>query len=130
MRLAQRVHPEPVLDFARTDLAVTIREVTGFLHGDIVARNVRVVLDLPPDLRCTGSSGQLQQVVRNAEGPVLFGFNWGAKAGHMMTGYRDFRGTVRFADQLGRTISRHDRTRPFCGPPPPVMWRASRQTVN
>lgn len=53
-------------DFTKLEVGDTIREVIGFLHGDIVARNVRVSLellaDLPPVL---GDRIQLQQVLIN-----------------------------------------------------------------
>ena len=55
---------EPV--FIELDLADAIREVVGFLHGDIVARNVRVGLELSPHLPVIhGDRTQLQQVTIN-----------------------------------------------------------------
>jgi C4-dicarboxylate-specific signal transduction histidine kinase len=52
--------------FAPVDLAETIREVVGFLHGDIVARNVRVAMQLAPDLPIVhGDRIQIQQVMIN-----------------------------------------------------------------
>ena len=53
-------------DFTPLDLNDTIREVIGFLHGDIVARNVRVTLELAPNLPPVhGDRIQLQQVTIN-----------------------------------------------------------------
>lgn len=53
-------------DFTRVNVDATIREVIRFLHGDIVARNVRVALDLAPDLPTVhGDRTQLQQVIIN-----------------------------------------------------------------
>jgi PAS domain S-box-containing protein len=53
-------------EFTRLDLAGVIREVAGFLNGDSVARNVRVALELPPDLPpVLGDRVQLQQVIIN-----------------------------------------------------------------
>lgn len=53
-------------DFMRLDVSDTIREVVGFLHGDIVARNVRVALELAPNLPPVhGDRIQLQQVMIN-----------------------------------------------------------------
>ncbi|HSH16470.1 MAG TPA: ATP-binding protein, partial [Verrucomicrobiae bacterium] len=53
-------------DFTSLDLNETIREVIGFLHGDIVARNVRVTLELAPNLPPVhGDRIQLQQVTIN-----------------------------------------------------------------
>lgn len=53
-------------DFTLLDVGDTIREVVGFLHGDIVARNVRVALELTPDLPPVhGDRIQLQQVMIN-----------------------------------------------------------------
>jgi two-component system sensor kinase FixL len=53
-------------DFTRLDIGETVREVVGFLHGDIVARNVRVVLELAPDLPpVRGDRIQLEQVMMN-----------------------------------------------------------------
>ncbi|MGN6554561.1 MAG: sensor histidine kinase, partial [Verrucomicrobiota bacterium] len=53
-------------DFTRLDIGETIREVVGFLRGDIVARNVRVTLELAPDLPPVhGDRVQLQQVLIN-----------------------------------------------------------------
>jgi PAS domain S-box-containing protein len=60
--LVKKTGPE----FIRLDLAETIREVVGFLHGDIVARNVRVTLELAADLPpVRGDRIQLQQVMIN-----------------------------------------------------------------
>ncbi len=53
-------------DFVHLDLNDTIREVVGFLHGDIVARNVRVALQLAPELPpIRGDRIQLQQTIIN-----------------------------------------------------------------
>jgi two-component system sensor kinase FixL len=53
-------------DFTQLDVGDTIREVVGFLHGDIVARNVRVGLELLPDLPPVhGDRIQLQQILIN-----------------------------------------------------------------
>jgi PAS domain S-box-containing protein len=53
-------------DFTRLEIGETVREVVGFLHGDIVARNVRVILELAPDLPPVhGDRTQLQQVLIN-----------------------------------------------------------------
>lgn len=53
-------------DFTQLDVAATVREVVGFLHGDIVARNVRVGLELVPDLPSVlGDHIQLQQIMIN-----------------------------------------------------------------
>jgi PAS domain S-box-containing protein len=53
-------------DFTHLDIGETIREVVGFLHGDRVARNVRVVLELATGLPpVCGDRIQLQQVMIN-----------------------------------------------------------------
>ena len=53
-------------DFTQLDVGDTIREVVGFLHGDIVARNVRVSLELLSNLPPVhGDRIQLQQVLIN-----------------------------------------------------------------
>jgi PAS domain S-box-containing protein len=53
-------------DFTQLDIGETTREVIGFLHGDIVARNVRVVSELAPQLPLIyGDRTQLQQVIIN-----------------------------------------------------------------
>lgn len=53
-------------EFTRLDVNETIREVVGFLHGDIVARNVHVELQLAKDLPLAeGDRIQLQQVIIN-----------------------------------------------------------------
>lgn len=53
-------------DFAQLDIGETIRQVIGFLHGDIVARNVRVSLELASQLPpIHGDRTQLQQVIIN-----------------------------------------------------------------
>lgn len=52
--------------FTRLDAGDTIREVVGFLHGDIVARNVHVSLELTPDLPAIhGDRIQMQQILIN-----------------------------------------------------------------
>lgn len=52
--------------FTEFDLGDAIDEVVGFLHGDIVARNVQVALELAPDLPAIrGDRIQLQQVMIN-----------------------------------------------------------------
>ena len=53
-------------DFTPLEVGETISEVVGFLHGDIVARNVRLDLQLQPDLPAVwGDRVQLQQVMIN-----------------------------------------------------------------
>ena len=53
-------------DFTQVDLGNKIRKVVSFLHGDIVARNVRIRLELSPDLPLVhGDLTQLQQILIN-----------------------------------------------------------------
>lgn len=53
-------------EFTRLDVNETIREVVGFLHGDIVARNVQVEPRLTEELPVVeGDRIQLQQVIIN-----------------------------------------------------------------
>jgi two-component system sensor kinase FixL len=53
-------------DFISLDLGRTVRDVVGFLHGDILTRHVRVVLQLSPGLPpVRGDRTQLQQVLIN-----------------------------------------------------------------
>jgi C4-dicarboxylate-specific signal transduction histidine kinase len=67
--LAKKSEP----NFVRLDINETIREVVDFLHGDIVARNVRVVLEFTPNLPPVhGDHVQLQQVMINL---LLNGFD-------------------------------------------------------
>ena len=60
--LVRRSEPE----FTQVDLGNTIRKVVSFLHGDIVARNVRIGLELSPNLPPVhGDPIQLQQILIN-----------------------------------------------------------------
>ena len=53
-------------EFVRVDVNEIIGQVVGFLHGDIVGRNVTVTQELPPELPLVlGDRTQLQQVLLN-----------------------------------------------------------------
>lgn len=53
-------------DYTRLNVGDTVREVVGFLRGDIVARNVHVGLELATDLPAArGDRIQLQQILIN-----------------------------------------------------------------
>jgi two-component system sensor kinase FixL len=54
------------LNFVNVELASAIRDVARFLHWDILNRNVRLVLEIAPDLRpVRGDLAQIQQVLIN-----------------------------------------------------------------
>jgi len=52
--------------FASLDMAGVIREIVGLIQGDLICRNLRVSLDIAPDLPAArGDKVQLQQVLLN-----------------------------------------------------------------
>ena len=53
----------------------------------------------------TGSLADVAEMAGKARGPVLFGVEWSSGGGHTMVAYRNIFGQIRFADQLGRTVS-------------------------
>jgi len=52
--------------FASLDMAAVVREIVGLIQTDVIRRNVRVSLDIAPDLPAArGDKVQLQQVLLN-----------------------------------------------------------------
>jgi hypothetical protein len=48
---------------------------------------------------------EVEAATRTARGPVVFAVEWTNSGAHAMVAYRDIMGGVRYADQLGRTIT-------------------------
>jgi hypothetical protein len=51
------------------------------------------------------SLADVSAMAAKARGPVVFGVEWSQGGGHTMVAYRNLLGQIRFADQMGRTVS-------------------------